>query len=293
MSRTRGILTLMTDVIVDWLREPGATILIILVIGWLGRHFGGMVITRIIRRLIRANHFNELSRDDVRKRQDTLISLFAVMWQALLVIVVSFLVFEQIFPNIDLTPLFASSAIIGIALGFGAQSIIKDFLSGVFIITENQYRVGDVVDIEGAAGTVERITIRSTTLRDADGNVHFLPNGNVMHVINKTMGFSRVNFSLAVDPDTSVDHLSDLINEVGEQLANDEKWRDKILEAPHFLNIGTFSDVAIEVNITGKTQPSAQWSVTGELRRRLLKAFAKNKIELAHVPQSLAAPTKR
>lgn len=283
----------MIDAFTHWLRDPGSTILIILVLGWLGRHFGGMVITRVIRRLVRANHFNELSRDDVRKRQDTLISLFTVMWQTLLIIIVSFLVFEQVFPNIDLTPIFASSAIIGIALGFGAQSIIKDFLSGVFIITENQYRVGDVVDIEGAAGTVERITIRSTILRDADGNVHFLPNGNVMHVINKTMGFSRVNFSLAVDPDTSVDHLSDLINEIGEQLASDEKWREKILEAPHFLNIGTFSDVAIEVNITGKTQPSAQWSVTGELRRRLLKAFAKNKIELAHVPQSLAAPTKR
>jgi small conductance mechanosensitive channel len=280
----------MINTFVGWLREPGTTILIILVIGWLGRHFGGMVISRIIRRVIRANHFNELSRDDVRKRQDTLISLFTVLWQTLLVIIVSFLIFEQIFPNIDLTPIFASSAIIGIALGFGAQSIIKDFLTGVFIITENQYRVGDVVDIEGAAGTVERITIRSTILRDADGNVHFLPNGNILHVINKTMGYSRVNFTLSVNPDTNVDHLSDLINEIGEQLAQDEKWRDKILEAPHFLNIGTFSDVAIEVNITGKTQPSAQWSVTGELRRRLLKAFAKHKLELAH---SQPAPAKR
>jgi len=281
----------MIDSITHWLRDPGATILTILVLGWLGRHFGGMVITRIIHRVVRANHFNELSRDDVRKRQDTLINLFTVIWQALLVIIVGFLIFEQVFPNIDLTPLFASSAIIGIALGFGAQSIIKDFLTGVFIITENQYRVGDVVDIEGAAGTVERVTIRSTILRDADGNVHFLPNGNIMHVINKTMGYSRVNFSLEVNPDTSVDHLSDLINEIGEQLAGDEKWRDKILEAPHFLNIGTFSDVAIQVNITGKTQPSAQWSVTGELRRRLLKAFAKNKIELAH--ELIGSPSKR
>jgi len=282
MSRTRGILAEMIEVITHWLRDPGATILFILIIGWLARHFGGMVINRVIRRIIRSTHFKELSRDDVRKRQDTLVSLFTVIWKTLVIVIVSFLVFQQIFPSIDLTPIFASSAIIGIALGFGAQSIIKDFLTGVFIIMENQYRVGDIVDIEGAAGTVERITIRSTILRDADGNVHFLPNGNIMHVINKTMGYSRVNFTLAVNPDTNVDHLSDLINEIGEQLATDEKWRDKILEAPHFLNIGTFSDVSIEVNITGKTQPSAQWSVTGELRRRLLKAFAKHKLELAH-----------
>lgn len=285
------ILAEMIDLITHWLRDPGATILIILIIGWLARHFGGMVITRIIRRVIRSTHFKELSRDDVRKRQDTLVSLFTVIWKMLVIVIVGFLVFQQIFPDIDLTPIFASSAIIGVALGFGAQSIIKDFLTGVFIITENQYRVGDIVDIEGAAGTVERITVRSTVLRDADGNVHFMPNGNIMHVINKTMGYSRVNFSLAVDPDTSVDHLSDLINETGEALAQDEKWRDKILEAPHFLNIGTFSDVAIEVNITGKTQPSAQWSVTGELRRRLLKTFAKNKIELAH--STVVPPVKR
>lgn len=283
----------MIDAIVDWLRDPGGTILIILVLGWLGRHFGGMVIARVIHRIIRSTHFKELSRDDVRKRQDTLISLFTVIWKMLVIIIVGFLVFQQVFPNIDLTPIFASSAIIGVALGFGAQSIIKDFLTGIFIITENQYRVGDVVDIEGAAGTVERITVRSTVLRDADGNVHFLPNGNIMHVINKTMGYSRVNFTIAVDPDTSVDHLSDLINETGEQLAKDEKWHDKILEAPYFLNIGTFSDVAIEVNITGKTQPSAQWSVTGELRRRLIKTFAKNKIELAHNPGFPTTPPSK
>lgn len=283
----------MTDIIWHWLQDPGVPILIILIIGFLSRHFGGLVIARLIRRLIRSTHFNSLSADDVRKRQDTLISLFTVIWRALVVIVVIFLIFEEIFPTVDLTPIFASSAIIGVALGFGAQSIIKDFLTGVFIITENQYRVGDVVDIEGAAGTVERISIRSTVLRDADGNVHFLPNGNVMHVINKTMGYSRVNITLAVDPDTNIDNLSDIINEVGSKMAEDDKWREKILEAPHFLSIGTFSDLSLEVKITGKTQASAQWSVTGELRKRLLKSFTKNKIELAHVQPAPAAPNRR
>jgi small-conductance mechanosensitive channel len=273
----------MSEMIWTWLSDTGVNILIILFFGWLGRHFGGMVIGRVIRRLIRSTHFNELTAVDVRKRQDTLISLFTVLWKSIVVIIVCVLVFQQLFPNIDLTPVFASAGVFGIVIGFGAQSLIKDFLSGVFIIMENQYRVGDIVDIEGAAGTVERVTIRSTVLRDADGNVHFLPNGNVMHVINKTLGYSRVNFSIAVDPDTSVDHLSEIIDKIGEEMAEDEKWREKILEAPHFLNIASFSDLAIEVNITGKTQPSAQWSVTGELRKRLLKAFAKHKIELASV----------
>ena len=278
----------MWNYIWHWLQEPGITIAAILVFSWLGRHFGGAVIDHIIRRIIRSTQYNVLSTDDVTKRQDTLIGLFVTIWKIILIIVAASLIFEQLFPKVDLTPLFASAGIVGIALGFGAQSIIKDFLSGLFIIVENQYRVGDVVDLEGAAGTVERISVRSTILRDADGNVHFLPNGNVMHVINKTMGYSRVNFTISVNPETNIDKISEVINNVGEKLTSDEKWKDKIIEAPHFLSIGTFSDVALEVKITGKTQPSAQWGVTGELRKRLLKAFTKHEIELAHMP---VAPT--
>lgn len=275
-----------------WLIDPGLTIAAIIGFAWLGRHFGGLVITQIVRHLVRSTQYNPLSPDDVTKRRDTLSSLFTVVWKVILIVIASCMIFQQLFPKIDLTPFFASAGLLGVAIGFGAQSLIKDFLSGVFIIIENQYRVGDIVDIQGAAGTVERVTIRSTVIRDASGNVHFLPNGEVIHVINKTMGFSKVNFTLTVDPDTDIDKLSNIIDEVGIKLSEDEKWKDKILEAPHFLNIGTFSDLALEVTITGKTNPSQQWSVTGEMRRRLLKAFAKHKIELAHIP-GLASPEKK
>lgn len=275
-----------------WLIDPGVAILAIIVFAWLGRHFGGLVIGQLVRRIVRSTHHNPLSADDVTKRRDTLSSLFTVIWKIILIVVASCMIFQQVFPQVDFTPFFASAGLLGVAIGFGAQSLIKDFLSGVFIIAENQYRVGDIVDIEGAAGTVERVTVRSTVIRDASGNVHFMPNGEVIHVINKTMGFSKVNFSLVVDPDTDVDKLATVIDEVGVKLSEDEKWKDKVLEAPHFLNIGTFSDVALEVTITGKTNPSQQWSVTGEMRRRLLKAFAKHKIELAHVP-GLSSPDKK
>ena len=283
----------MSKLIWDWLQEPGVTIAAILLFSWLGRHFGGAVISQVVKRIIRSTQFNELSTDDVTKRQNTLIGLFVAIWKTILIVVASCLIFQQLFPKVDLTPIFASAGIVGIALGFGAQSLIKDFLSGLFIIIENQYRVGDIVDLEGAAGTIERITVRSTILRDTDGNVHFMPNGNVAHVINKTMGYSRVNFTVSVQPETNVDKLSDLINEVGVKLAADEKWRDKIIEPPHFLSIGTFSDVALEVKITGKTAPSAQFGVTGELRKRLLKAFTKHDIELAHMPTGLVDSAKK
>lgn len=275
-----------------WLLDPGVTILAIIVFAWLGRHFGGVIIDQLVSRIVRSTRYNPLSPDDVTKRRDTLGNLFTIIWKVILVVVASALIFEQLFPSVDLGPLFASAGLLGVAIGFGAQSLIKDFLSGIFIIVENQYRVGDIVDIEGAAGTVERVTIRSTVIRDANGNVHFLPNGQVIHVINKTMGFSKVNFTLTVDPETDIDKLSQVIDDVGLKLAEDEKWKDKVLEAPHFINIGTFSDVALEVTISGKTNPSQQWSVTGEMRRRLLKAFAKHKIELAHTP-GLTTPEKK
>lgn len=270
-----------------YLTKNWLDLIVVLFIGWVASYFGKKLISQIIHHTVRHTRFNNLTQDDVKKRQNTLIGLLEMIWRAFIIIVIGFIIFRQLFPSIDLTPLFASAGIVGVALGFGAQSIIKDFLSGIFIISENQYRVGDVVDLEGAAGTVERLGIRTTIVRDVEGNVHYIPNGNIMHVINKTMGYSKVNFTLSVDPNTDIDKLSKLINKTAEIMSTDEAWKDKILEPPKFLNIGAFSELGMDVLIVGKTQPSAQWSVTGELRRRLLREFRKNHIELA---QSASAP---
>lgn len=265
-----------------WVVDHGFAVLLILGVSWLLLYFGGKVIKRVIRKVIRNSHFHIISAEDARKRQDTLIGLFRTIWKIMVIIVTFFLLFTEIFPDINLIPIFASAGIIGVAVGFGAQSIIKDFITGAFIIMENQYRVGDVVDIEGAAGTVERISVRSTVVRDTDGNVHFIPNGSVVHVINKTMGYSRVNLTISVTPDTDIDQLAVVIDQVGTEIIEDEKWKKKIIEPPHFLSIGSFSDTSLEIKVTAKTQPNSQWEVTGELRRRLLKAFTKHEIELTH-----------
>lgn len=278
----------------NYIADHWLNVAIILVVAFVARHFGGLVITRIMRRVIRRTKFNDMSDEDVKKRQNTLIGLLITVWKIMVVVIAALIIFVELFPNINLAPLFASAGIVGIALGFGAQSLIKDFLSGIFIITENQYRVGDVVDLQdGATGTVEKVGVRSTVLRDVDGNVHYIPNGIIAHVINKTMGFSKVNFSLAVDPEVDVDRLAEVINKVGDDLAADPKWGEKIIEAPHFLSIGTFSDQSLEVKISGKTQPSAQWSVTGEMRKRLLAAFRKHKIELANLQVSPIINSKK
>lgn len=271
------------------------SVVIILALSWLARWLGSRLITRLIKRAIRRSPTQtSLTDTDISKRQNTLIGLLTVIWRWFVFIVTAIMVIRELLPGVDMSPLFASAGIAGIAVGFGAQSLIKDFLSGIFIISENQYRVGDVVDLEGASGTVEQVGIRSTVVRDVNGNVHYIPNGSIVHVINKTMGYSKINFVLSVDPETDIDKLSETINKVGQKMYEDEAWQKKLLEAPHFLNIGNFNNLAMEVKIVGKTVASAQWSATGELRRRLLREFRKSHIELAEfTPQLWQKSTKK
>ena len=220
---------------------------------------------------------------DVEKREKTLIQLIRSFWRVIMLFYVAAMIANKLF-SFDLSPLFASAGIIGVALGFGAQSLVKDFLSGIFIIAENQYRVGDVVDIAGAIGKVERIGTRTTVIRDSDGNVHYVPNGTIQHVINKTMGYSMSRFVIHLDPSADVGHVTEIINKVGEKLASEKAWKRKILDPPKFVSVGEITGRSIEMIIAGKTQPSDQWSVTSEMRRRLLAEFEKQEVLLATLP---------
>ena len=220
---------------------------------------------------------------DVEKREKTLIQLIRSFWRIIMLFYVAAMIANKLF-SFDLSPLFASAGIIGVALGFGAQSLVKDFLSGIFIIAENQYRVGDVVDIAGAIGKVERIGTRTTVIRDSDGNVHYVPNGTIQHVINKTMDYSMSRFVIHLDPSADVGHVTEIINKVGEKLASEKAWKRKILDPPKFVSVGEITGRSIEMIIAGKTQPSDQWSVTSEMRRRLLSEFEKQEVLLATLP---------
>ena len=275
-----------------WLADHGVNALIILFFTALFYIAGNFLVGRIVRRSVRTQaKRREWHKKDVEKREKTLVGPFLVIWRVVILVIAAFVFLREFLPGVDPAPLFASAGILGVALGFGAQSLVRDFLSGIFIISENQYRVGDIVDIEGASGTVERIGSRSTVLRDADGNVHYFPNGMVQHVINKTMGYSMARFSIAVAPSADIERVIELINETGQQLASEEKWQSKVLEAPAFVSLGEFTATTVGLVIAGKTQPSDQWSVTSEMRRRLLELFEKNNIGLGTAP-AVAPPKK-
>lgn len=263
-----------------WLQTDGVQILFI-AIGGIITYYAGSKILDIVTRQIVRGHLRNSPKKDIQKRQTTLSNLITGIWRILVAVTAVVSIFKVLFPAVNLSPLFASAGIIGIAIAFGAQTLVKDFLTGIFIITENQYRVGDYVTINDADGRVEHIGTRSTVIRDDSGNVHYLPNGSIIHVINKTMGYSKVHFSLLLDASTDLDNAISVINQVGDELALEDTWKTKILSPPQFSSIGPFTGATIEVTISGKTLPSDQWSVTAAMRKRLIKAFEKNDIKLA------------
>ena len=255
-------------------------IIIIIVVAIALYWVGPRVVMWLTRHAFVTTYQRTLPKKDLEKRHKTLGGLFANVWRIIVVVIAGYAIFTHFFNSEALAPLFASAGIIGVAFGFGAQSLVKDFLSGVFIISENQYRVGDIIEIDGFGGTVERIGVRSTVIRDVEGNVHFFPNGVVQHVINTTMGYSKVYFTITVAPDTNISTASDIINRIGEEISSEEKWQRKVIEPPHFDILGDFNASSISLVVSGKTQPSDQWALTAEMRRRILREFEKEHIEL-------------
>ncbi|MDX1765570.1 MAG: mechanosensitive ion channel family protein [Candidatus Saccharimonadales bacterium] len=272
---------------IDWLQTSGIRIAAIIAGAWLFGRFGKMVISRTIRAAIKSDNF--ATKREEKLREDTLISIISTTLKVLVWLLAVMIILSEL--KIDIGPLVAGAGVAGIAIGFGAQELIQDFVSGIFIILENQYRVGDVVEFEGTSGQVTEITMRSTVLRDLDGNVHHFPNGMIRHTVNKTMEYSNVNMDIGVAYEADIDKVERVINEVGSALGQDEVWGSDIVEPPTFWRITNFGDSSVDVKIVGKTKPSKQWTVAGEFRRRLKKAFEKEGIDIPY-PQRVVHDAK-
>lgn len=269
----------MIDTIINFFKEHSFDFLVIILVSILLRRILITISNTAVHRGLKAENFN--SEREKKQQEDTLNSVLHYVITVVIGAIVILTLLSEI--GIDITALVATAGIAGIALGFGAQSIVKDYLAGMFILAENQYRIGDVVRLSGTTevtGSVERITLRQTVLRDLDGEVHYVPNGSIGVASNMTMEHSNVNLDIGVDYSTDIEKLEKVINEVGNKLASEEEWKDKIIDPPTFLRVNDFADSYIEIKITGKTQPLKQWAITGELRKRLKIAFDKNGIEI-------------
>ncbi len=182
--------------------------------------------------------------------------------------------------GVDIGPLLAGVGIAGIAIGFGAQSLVKDLVAGFFILSENQFGVGDVIEAAGHAGLVEKITLRATTLRDLEGKVHIIPNGTIDVVTNMTKEWSRAMLDVGVAYKEDVDHVMEVLKEVGEGLEKDDEFGKLILEPLAILGVNSFGDSAVNIRVMFTTQPLQQWTVGREFRRRIKKTFDEKGIEI-------------
>ncbi|GAC1391685.1 MAG: hypothetical protein NVSMB46_05100 [Candidatus Saccharimonadales bacterium] len=260
-----------------WVNRHGINIVAICIGAYIIRRFGAKIIIQLLRHTVRVDLYpTKIERE---KRLRTLNGLISACVGVGVYILAIIFIIGEINPTYT-TALFASAGLIGLGLGVGAQSLIKDFLNGIFIILENQYRLGDIVRINAIDGVVEAITIRTTIVRDLDGTLHHIPNGSITMTANKTSGYSSINEDITVARTTDLQRLEHIINHVGEGVAADAAFKNKIILAPHVTLIKGFDKNGIVVKITGTTAPSEQWLIKSELYKRLKVAFENNNIEI-------------
>ncbi len=267
------------DNISDWLAGDGARIIAIIAVAFVI----DFALHRIIAHALRLAVERQMKRapeEEIEQRVDTLSSVFTGTGRGIIVLVTLLTLLPL--AGISIGPLLAGVGILGLAVGFGAQSLVKDIISGLFILLENQYSKGDVVTLAGISGLVEDVGIRRTVLRDLDGIVHYIPNGEISVASNFTQEYSRVNLNVGVSYSEDLDHVMRVIDRVGEELAADPELGASIITPPKSLRVDNFGDSGIDIKITGDTKPIKQWEVMGELRRRLKKAFDEEGIEIPY-----------
>lgn len=260
----------------DWLLAEGLTVVLIIVGAFIVNRILGVVVIKVIRKVLVPDMFTTLQAEE--KRENTLIRILTGTLRLLVWLVALAMVLSEF--GINTGPLIAGAGVAGVAIGFGGQYLIRDVITGLFLILENQFRVGDVVKIGQVAGVVEDITLRKTVLRDLDGTVHHIPNGEIATLANLSKDFSRVNIDIGVSYNADLEKVEKVVNRVGQSLADDPNWGDKIIDAPKFVRVNDFADSAVMIKILGDVRPLDQWDVAGEFKKRLKIAFDKEGIEI-------------
>jgi len=259
--------------VVDWSLSSGINILLVLILTGIALKAAKVLSTRIISVAVRQKEDPEF-----QKRTQTLGSIIRYVLVIAISIVAAMTVLKEL--GVEIAPILAAAGIVGLAVGFGAQSLVKDVISGFFILLEDQIRVGDVVQIGDKAGLVEKINLKTTILRDLAGNVHYVPNGHIDVVTNMTKDYSRYVFDIGVAYRENVDEVIEVIKEVDEELRNDPGYKDDILEPIEIFGLDQFADSAVIVKARTTTMPIKQWRVAREFNRRLKKRFDERNIEI-------------
>jgi len=264
-----------------WALGPGLRMVIIVAVA--------AALSRVFRllaaRAARAAEKDEGPLGERAKRARTLAGFLRRAAALFVYVVAAIMVLREL--GMDITPILAGAGVAGIALGFGAQGLIKDLISGVFILFEDQFRVGDVIKTAGVAGQVERITLRVTQVRDLEGVVHTIPNGEIKVVSNLTKGYSRVSLDVGVGYREDLDRVIKVLDAVGRELAADPEYGRLILEPPAVLGVEALAESQVTIRLLAKTPPLRQWDVARELRKRIKAAFDREDIQIPYPHQVL------
>jgi small-conductance mechanosensitive channel len=264
------------------LAATGGRILAAFVVAWLA-YWALILVLRRIEQALESSSSGTLTAQEQRTR--TLISLLRSVGVVLIVVMFIFMTLSAL--GVQLGPLLAGAGVIGLAVSFGAQSLVKDVISGLFMLFENQFGVGDVIRIEGVSGAVEKMTLRVVVLRDVHGAVHIVPNGQITKVSNLTRSWSRAVLDVAVAYKEDPDHVMAVLREVGEEMYGDPEWKALLVEEVQVPGIENLTDTAVTIRVMAKTLPLKQWDVARELRKRIKQRFDRDGIEVPHATQTM------
>lgn len=265
------------ELVKTWALTKGPGVIGIILVSWALSRWIKVIITKIIRKAVQRHTYDTVEAE--KKREDTLIRISHNVFRIFIWVAAFIGVLFQF--GIPIAPFLTGAGIVGVAVGFGTQSLVKDIVNGLFIILENQFRIGDIVCIDKEhCGVVEDMTLRITKLREMDGTIHYIPNGTISIASNKSKDYSKVDITIGVGYSTDFDKLEQVINQVGQDLAKDEVFGTHIIEAPAFLRVEEFMDSSINVRIIGTVYPKMQYLISGEMRKRLKQAFDEHNIEI-------------
>ena len=279
--------------VVDWLLaqfdlKPVALhkVAVNIVAIWLLTWFGWQLVKLLARRIVAIADDHQGETATFReKRAQTVSQLLRSVGRGALLALAVFLTLSQFF---NLEGLVAWGAVLGLAVSFGAQSLVKDYFAGFFILLENQFVVGDSIEAAGKSGIVEKLTLRTVRLRDLEGTVHIIPNGSITTLSNKTRGWSRAVVDIGISYDNDIDRAIAVLQEEAEQISADATWAPRFDAPPEVLGVESFGDNGVTVRVLLRTKPGIQGEVAREYRRRVLIRLEHEGIKGARAQQTIA-----
>lgn len=249
-------------------------IFLIIAIAWLLYSMGSKAI-KVLKTYLRSHANNNL--EDL-KRIETLCQVFRYILAVVLGVIAGMEILNEL--GISIAPILATAGVVGVAIGFGAQSLIKDYFNGFFLLLENQIRQGDVVEVAGKGGLVEEVTLRYIKMRDYDGNVHFIPNGTISTVTNMSRGFAYSVIDIRVDFREDLDKVMNVMRQVGDEIRSDKVFALKIIDTMEMAGVDKWEGAAITMRCRFKVLPLEQWDVRREYLKRIKHAFSVQHIEI-------------